>query len=112
MTQAEFLEETLKHVGIPVKYYEYLGIEPIYLVYNEAAEKPTNYGDNQALARVIWWQVHLFSPKEHNFREIRARTEELLRDAGFTITEIRSLFERETKTIHTVIYCCKEESEE
>lgn len=112
MTQAEYLEETLKVTTLPVKPYEYAGTNPEYILYNEITEKPVNYGDNQPLDRILWWQVHLFAPKQSDFRGTRKQMEQLLKTAGFRVTEIKTLFEKETKTIHVVIYCHMGEREE
>ena len=106
------LEETLKEAEIPVKYYEYKGTEPEYIVYNEEAEQPVNYGDNKPLNTIVWWQVHLFAPKISNFRRRKKMIKRLLLDSGFIITDIATLFEKETETIHVVISCHMGESEE
>ena len=77
----------MEEVGIPVEYYQYYGTEQEYIVYNEEAEEPTNHGDNKPKNRVVWWQVHLFAPKESGFRTI-------------------------TRTVHVVISCNMGETEE
>lgn len=105
------LEKVLEGIGIPVKYYEYAGVKPEYIVYNEEAEQPTDYGDNIPGHRVTWWQVHIFTPKTGKFREYKRLSESALQKAGFTVTDIRTLYEKETKTMHVVI-SCHEESEE
>lgn len=106
------LETVLDQVGLPVKYYEYLGKEPVYIVYNEEAEEPVNFGDNRALHSVTWWQVHLFAPKDSEFREHKKKITESLRTEGYAVTDIATLYEKETKTIHVVISCHYGESEE
>lgn len=106
------LEATLKPIGIPVKYCEYLGTEEIYIVYNEEAEEPVDYGDNQPLNNVTWWQVHIFAPKASDFRKYKKDAVNRLQEAGYIVTDIVTLYEEETKTIHVVIACHIEEVEE
>lgn len=103
----ELLVQALETVGLPVKYYEYKGTAPEYIVYNEEAEQRTNHGDNHALNRVEWWQVHIFTPRNGRFREYKRAAEKALLRAGFGVTEIVTLYEGEdeTETMHVVISC-------
>ena len=105
------LEKVLEGIGIPVKYYEYAGVKPEYIVYNEEVEQPADYGDNDPECHITWWQVHIFTPKTGKFREYKKATEAALRKAGFTVTDIRTLYETETKTIHVVLSCHEEREE-
>lgn len=101
----QLLEDALKLIGVPVKYYEYLGTEKNYIVYNEEAEETVNYGDNQPLNRIAWCQVHIFSERTGKFREYKEDAITKLKSAGFTVTDAATLYEKETKTIHVVISC-------
>ncbi len=112
MRSNEILEQELNKMGVPVKYYEYAGVEKTYIVYNEEAEQPVNHGDNRPRNSVIWWQVHIFTPKQNDFREYKRKAKKLLEDAGFCVTDIETLYEKETKTIHVAISCHIGEREE
>ena len=112
MRSDKMLESVLLPIGLPVKYYEYSGASELYIVYNEEAEGPGDYGDNRPLDNVIWWQVHLFAPKGSEFRSYKNDIRKRLLKAGYIVTDIATLFEKETKTIHVVISCHMEESEE
>lgn len=112
MRSGEFLERTLEPLGLPVKYFEYAGTKPEYIVYNEEVEQPANYADNRPQNHVTWWQVHIFAPKVSDFRTYKEKAKGLLQEAGFYITDIRTLYEKETKTIHVVICCHIGETEE
>lgn len=101
----KMLESVLEPVGLPVKYFEYLGTQNQYVVYNEEAEEPGNHGDNRPLSNMIWWQVHLFAPKDSEFRTYKADIMKKLLDAGYMVTDVVTLYEKETKTIHVVISC-------
>jgi hypothetical protein len=108
------LEQALAPVGLPVKYYEYAGAKDSYIVYNEEYEQPVDFGDNQSNSTVMWWQVHIFVPKNTDFRKHKKKAVEALKENGFVITDIRTLCEnaQQTNTIHVVIYCHMEEREE
>lgn len=109
---AELLEGALSKAGLPVKYYDYEGASPEYIVYNEEAEEPANYGNNKPLNKITWWQVHIFTPKTSDFRSYKKAVKKELQESGFFVTDITTLFEKETKTIHVVISCHIGESEE
>lgn len=106
------LEEVLRGSALPVAYWQYDGQKEIYIVYNEEAEQPANHADNRPRNRVLWWQVHLFAPKSEDFREKKKQIVRLLRDAGYNVTNITTLYEKETRTIHVVIPCHMGEKEE
>lgn len=112
MKTNEMLEQALIPTGLPVKYYEYAGVKDTYIVYNEEYEQPVDFGDNESNTTVMWWQVHIFAPKNTDFRKNKKKAVEALKEKGFVITDIRTLYEKETRTIHVVIYCHIEESEE
>ena len=65
------LEKVLEGIGIPVKYYEYAGVKPEYIVYNEEVEQLADYGDNDPECHITWWQVHIFTPKTGKFRDYK-----------------------------------------
>ncbi len=112
MSSDQILEQVLQGMGLPVKYYEYLGSEKEYIVYNEEAEEAVNHGDNRPQNYVTWWQVHIFAPRTSDFRAHKKKAMSLLKEAGFYVTDISTLYEKETKTIHVVICCHIGEKEE
>lgn len=112
MSTEEILVQALETIGIPVKYYLYEGAKPEYFVYNEEVEQQVNFGDNKPLNTITWWQAHLFAPKNSEFRKYKKEAVKAVRDAGFNVTDIRTLFEKETKTIHVTISCHMEERED
>lgn len=112
MRSEKVLTAALETTGLPVRYYEYAGVNPEYIVYNEEANELTNYADNKPQNEITWWQVHIFAPKDGDFRQHRETVKHALLQAGFTVSEVVTLYETETKTIHVVILCHMEESEE
>ncbi len=111
MGSEEILIEALKEINLPVKYYEYNGIKEEYIVYNEEVMQLTNYADNTPMNQVSWWQVHIFTPRDGAFRIHREKVKEALIKNGFTLSEITTLYEKDTKTIHVVIPCHMTERE-
>lgn len=111
MRSEDILKNILETIGLPVSYWEYNGVKPEYIVYNEEAEQAANYGDNKPQNEIIWWQVHIFTPKSGEFRKYRETLKTELRQAGFSVSEIVTLYEEETKTIHVVIPCHMGETE-
>lgn len=111
MRSEDILKNILEITGLPVSYWEYNGIKPEYIVYNEEAEQAANYGDNKPQNAIVWWQVHIFTPKSGEFRKYREMLKTALRKAGFSVSEIVTLYEKETGTIHVVIPCHMGESE-
>ena len=109
MRSEEILKTVLEGTGLPVSYWEYHGVKTEYIVYNEEAEQAANYGDNKPQNEIVWWQVHIFTPKSGEFRKYREMLKTELRQAGFSVSEIETLYE--TGTIHVVIPCHMGESE-
>lgn len=112
MSTAQRIEDILKETDLPVKYYEYAGTQPVYLVYNEEIEQRTDFGDNLSQNTLSFWQIHLFCPKTYDFRGKKKQIIQLLQTADFMVTDMVTLYEKETKTIHVVISCHIRESEE
>lgn len=104
--------EQAASIGLPVKYYEYAGTKDTYIVYNEEYEQPADFGDNESQDCIMWWQLHLFAPKDSDFRKHKEKLLDSLKSHGYTVTDIRTLYEKETKTIHVIIYCHITEREE
>lgn len=105
MKSEELLKGTLEKAGLPVKPYEYKGAKPEYIVYNEEDERGCAHGDDYPGGISIWWQVHIFTPVQSGYREVKRRVRALLLDAGFGVGAVRTLYEKETGTVHVVISC-------
>lgn len=113
MKSDELLQQTLEVTGLPVKQYEYKGTKPEYILFNEEDERSVLYADNRPMGVSLWWQVHLFTLKEYDYRFMKRRIRYLLLDAGFSVREVVTIYEEETETIHVVMSChITEEMEE
>ncbi len=105
MKSDELLRKTLEETGLPVKPYEYKGTKPEYIVYNEEDERGTSYRDDRPGGTSIWWQAHLFTPIQSDYRSIKRKMREMLLAAGFGVGSVRTLYEKETEIVHVVISC-------
>ena len=105
MKSDELLRKTLEETGLPVKSYEYKGTKPEYIVYNEEDERGTSYRDDRPGGTSIWWQAHLFTPIQSDYRSIKRKMREMLLAAGFGVGAVRTLYEKETEIVHGVISC-------
>ena len=105
MKSDELLRKTLEETGLPVKPYEYKGTKPEYIVYNEEDERGTSYRDDRPGGTSIWWQAHLFTPIQSDYRRIKRKMREMLLAAGFGVGAVRTLYEKETEIVHVVISC-------
>ncbi len=105
MKSEELLKSTLEGLGLPVKPYEYKGAKPEYIVYNEEDERCTAHRDDMPGGVSLWWQVHLFTPAAGDYRGMKRKLRKLLLAAGFGVGAVRTLYEKETETMHVVISC-------
>ena len=105
MTADMKLQQVLEKTGLPVKQYEYKGAKPEYILINEEDERGIGHADDCPQAMSLWWQVHIFAPKESDYRARKRQVRQLLIEAGFTLGSIRTLYEQETETMHVVISC-------
>ena len=81
------------------------GTKPEYIVYNEEDERGTSYRDDRPGGTSIWWQAHLFTPIQSDYRSIKRKMREMLLAAGFGVGAVRTLYEKETEIVHVVISC-------
>lgn len=106
MRKEDILEKALTDAtDLPVKEFEYAGTKPEYIVYNDEARHGADHGDNTELVETAWFQVHIFTSKAMNYRERRETAKRALIDAGFLVTDVKTRYEKETRTIHIIIYC-------
>lgn len=105
MTADVLLQQVLEKTGLPVKQYEYKGAKPEYILFNEADERGICHADDRPQAVSLWWQVHIFAPKESDYRARKRQVRQLLIEAGVILGNINTLHEQETETMHVVISC-------
>ena len=88
------LNEKIIHIltetGLPVEQDEYEGKENKYIIFTYEDEKPTEYADNKAYADTVYLQIQLITPKNFNYMKLKRKIRDLLEEADFSVTSIRS----------------------
>jgi len=105
LTVDALLQHTIEGAGLPVKWNEYKGKKPEYIVLNDEDERRVDYADNRPQSKLFRWQVHIFTPDTSDYRKIKNEVQELLLSKDFTIKYTKILYEKETETMHVVISC-------
>lgn len=81
-----------------------------YIVYNPELEEPGYHADDLDWEWVQYMQIHLFTTG--NYMDLRRKIRRALRIAGFTLTGIETLYEKDTGYHHLCFECYAEEDEE
>lgn len=81
-----------------------------YAVYNPEVTLPDDFCDNEPLSWVSYMQVHFFC--RGDFLEKEKKIRKALRKAGFLISGITTMYEKDSGYNHTCISCSIEEAEE
>ncbi len=86
-----------------------------WIVHNPELETPELHGDDADLEWVHYMQVHWFkrgnAKSPVNYVGIRKTIRARLRDAGFSVSDIETLFEKDTGITHLVFSCNIEEED-
>lgn len=81
-----------------------------YIVYNPELEEAGVFADNRDLEWNHYMQIHLFTKK--NYIEKRKKLRNALRENEFMVTDITTLYEKDTGYYHLCFSCWTEETEE
>lgn len=81
-----------------------------YIVYNPELETPEEFGDDEDLEWTQYMQVHWFKKgtgrtRAVNCTEARKKIRKRLRENGFSVSEIRTFFEKDTGFTHLCVSC-------
>lgn len=87
----------------------YDSLPDCYIVYNPELEEPGYHADDTDCEWVQYMQIHLFM--EGNYMRLRSEIRDALRNAGFTLTGIETLYEKDTGRNHLCFECYTEEDE-
>lgn len=71
-----------------------------WIVHNPETFVPSDFGDNEAREWTEYYQVHYFQRGVVNYRKIKNDIRKKLKEAGFSITEIRPDYESNTDVTH------------
>ena len=81
-----------------------------YIVYNPETESPGLYADNEDQNWIQSMQVHLYTKSDYT--KPRRKIRKLLRENGMTVTDITTLYEKDTRYNHLCFSFQAEELEE
>lgn len=78
-----------------------------YIVYNPELEKPGLHADDSDQDWIAYMQVHLYT--KSNYIDDKKKIKKNLQSAGFTLTSIDTLYEKDSGYIHLCFSCYIEE---
>ena len=78
-----------------------------YIVYSPEVESAGYFADDEDQEWVQYMQVHLFCKK--NYMALRKEIRKRLKEAEFVVTDIETLYEKDTKYFHLCCECYAEE---
>mgnify|MGYP005783269167 CR=1 FL=1 len=81
-----------------------------YIVYNPELEEPGYHADDEDQEWVHYMQIHLF--EKGNYMQMRRDIRSALRNAGFEMMGIETMYEKDTGYHHLCFECWIEEDEE
>lgn len=90
MNLNEILKRLLSVTELPVEQDEYDGNEEKYIIFVYEDESPEMYGDNEVVADTVYLQIQLITPKNFNYFMLKKQIRNLLEEADFSVTSIRS----------------------
>lgn len=81
-----------------------------YIVYNPELEEPGYHADDEDQEWVHYMQIHLFV--KGNYMDLRRKIRGTLRSAGFELTGIETMYEKDTGYNHLCFECYIEEDDD
>ena len=93
--------DALKGIGFPVQWLRYTGNAKEYITFNDSDNRPSLWGDNEAIMDTVYSQIHYFTPD--NPKSTAKKIRKQLRNANFTVISTTELYEEDTGLYHTVI---------
>lgn len=111
MNLNEKIIKLLETTGLPVEQDEYTGEDKKYIVFTYEDEGPAEWGDDRPIADTAYIQIQLITPKNYNYFYMKEKIRDLLEEADFSVTSIRSFLgdvyvgtEKTRQTIFQVEY--------
>ncbi len=101
------VEKAFKNYTVPIEYMKYTGQADSYLTYYTWKELPESFSDNETDIEVAYGTIDIFS--KNNFKTILKEVKKILKDNGFTVTDVdNESYEEDTKFYHVPVNFCKE----
>lgn len=119
MNLNDMLLELLGSTGLPVEQDEYTGKSKVYIIFVYEDERPEAHADNKVTEDTAYLQVQLITPKDYNYFSLKKKIRDLLEEADFFVTSIRSFLgsaycgtEKIRQTVFEVTYTESRETED
>lgn len=90
MNLNELLKTLLSATGLQVEQDIYTGESDKYIIFVYADETPEAHADNRVTDDTAYLQIQLITPKEFNYFALKKKIRDLLEEADFFVTSIRS----------------------
>ena len=97
------IKDILEPIIPDVKQDVYTGTKTLYIVFNYADDRCVLYANNEPQIDVAYMQIHLFAPMNPTI--LRKKIRAALFKGGFTYPQVTPLYEKDTKTYHTIFEC-------
>ena len=79
----------------------YEGTSDTYIVYNVAAEDPTGYQDDAPADNIIYFQIHLYMPKDDDYTLLQKELKTAVFNGGFSYPRVAlNTVEKDTDKRH------------
>ena len=100
---------TLKPIGVPVTFQNYVGKETTYITFFTYLEQGEEFADDEEIVTGHYIQVDVWS--KGNYLEVVNEVKERMKQAGFRRRSEYELYEKDTKIFHKVLRFVYEEEE-
>lgn len=84
------IKKVLCETGLPVELDLYTGKSDKYITFSYANERPGEFADNMVTTKIVNLKIQLVTPKDFNYLDLKNKIWDLLEQADFTVTTVRS----------------------
>ncbi|TDL34577.1 hypothetical protein E2R51_02345 [Jeotgalibacillus sp. S-D1] len=101
MSLNSYIISTLKPTNVPVDYRKYKGSAHTYITFFNVIDLPSLHAENELQNKEAVIQIDIWSKK--NYILLIEQVERLMKQAGFTYSDGRDLYEDDTELFHYVL---------
>lgn len=105
MDITEYMVELAKTLSLDIAQDVYRGANQSYLTFTYEDEHGVLFGDNEILADIVYFQLHLLTPTNLNYMSIKRAIKSWLESNAFFITSIQTFEDTDVDKKHTVFTC-------
>jgi len=111
MNVNQLIINTLSPLDIPIEPDVYTGDSDKWITFNYADDRGGLFADDGPTCDIVSMQIHLFTPLDFDYLNLKETIRSLLYIAGFSYAKISTIYEDDTKLRHTIFECEKESEE-